>query len=94
MSVIALSTSKVRWLEKGARNCVVLATLRTYVNTYVRTHIGTWLPRPDPGFLCIKGGPISLPTQHCGEILFVFNKIKFKSMLDNILVYLMPSLVW
>ena len=26
MSVIALSTSKVRWLAKGARNCVVLAT--------------------------------------------------------------------
>jgi hypothetical protein len=25
MSIIALSTSKVRWLEKGARNCVVLA---------------------------------------------------------------------
>ena len=26
MSEVALSTSKVRWLEKGARNCVVLAT--------------------------------------------------------------------
>ena len=25
MSVVALSMSKVRWLEKGARNCVVLA---------------------------------------------------------------------
>jgi hypothetical protein len=25
MSIVALSMSKVRWLEKGARNCVVLA---------------------------------------------------------------------
>ncbi len=26
MSVFALSMSKVQWLEKGAKNCVVLAT--------------------------------------------------------------------
>ncbi len=60
MSIITLSTSKVRWLEKGAGNCVVLATLRTYVHMYVRMHIGTWLPRPDPGFLCIMGHCLSL----------------------------------
>ena len=32
MSNISLSTSKVRWLEKGAGNCVVLATMaRPYI---------------------------------------------------------------
>ncbi len=48
-------------------------------------------PRPNGGWY---GGPPFPQTQHCGEVLFVFTKIKIKSTLDNLLVNLIPSFVW